>query len=59
MWQQLAERVSIEINLAAARQRAQADAPFSPAWDAAMAWVEDLERALWRLDHAELRSGHL
>ena len=59
MWQQLAERVAIEIDLVTARRRAQADTPFSPAWDAAMTWVEDLERELWRLDHAEVPSGRL
>jgi hypothetical protein len=52
----LTERVVTEIDLAAARRRAQVDAPFSPAWDADMARVEDLERALWRLDHAEASS---
>ena len=49
----LAERVIAEIDLAAARRRAQLDAPFSPAWDADMARVEDLERALWGIDHAD------
>ena len=50
-----AERVVIEIQLAEAHQRAQADTPFSPTWDAAMARVEDLERTLWRIDHPDPR----
>jgi hypothetical protein len=48
---ELADRVIAEIDLAEARRRAQGDAPFSPAWDADMARVEDLERALWRIEH--------
>lgn len=52
MWN-LAERVITEIDLAAARRRAQLDAPFSPAWDADMARVEDLERVLWGIEHAD------
>ena len=54
MWQlELAERVITEIDLAAAWRRAKVDPPFSPAWDADMARVEDLERALWRIEHAD------
>jgi len=56
MWQ-LPERVAIELDLVTARRRAEADVPSSPAWDAAMAWVEDLERALRRLDHANPSPG--
>jgi hypothetical protein len=59
MWQQLAERVAIEVDLVRARRRAQAYTPFSPAWDAAMNRVEDLERELWSFDHAEVPSGRL
>jgi hypothetical protein len=33
-----------DARLAAARRRADDLQPFSPAWDAAMSWVEDLER---------------
>ena len=40
------DRFAIESDLTAARRRAQADAPGSPAWDAAMAWIDDLEREL-------------
>jgi hypothetical protein len=36
----------IERRLASARERAAALQPYSPAWDAAMAGVEDLEREL-------------
>jgi hypothetical protein len=50
MWN-LAEQVAAELDLAAARRRAQLQVPFSPPWDAAMAQVEDLERALWRIEH--------
>lgn len=49
----LTKRINTEIDLAAARRRVRVDAPFSPAWDADMARVEDLERALWRLEPAE------
>ncbi len=35
--------------LSAARRRANDLSPYSPAWDAAMAGVEDLERQLWGL----------
>ncbi len=38
--------------LRAARQRVMELQPFSPAWDAAMARVEDLERLIWRQDLA-------
>jgi hypothetical protein len=41
------EPATIEARLAAARDRADALQRFSPAWDAAMAGVEDLERELW------------
>lgn len=43
--------MNVEGDLDIARRRAWALKPFSPAWGAAMAIVEDLERALWRLDH--------
>jgi hypothetical protein len=49
----LTKRINTEIDLAAARRRVRVDVPFSPAWDADMARVEDLERALWRLEPAE------
>jgi hypothetical protein len=39
-------RVLLEFELTAARRRAAAFRPFSPAWDAAMAMVEELERKL-------------
>lgn len=32
-----------------ARRRVAAARPFSPAWDAAMAQLEDVEREVWRL----------
>jgi hypothetical protein len=40
----------LEAELSAARLRALALVPFSPAWDAAMGAIEDLERVLWRLE---------
>lgn len=51
MWSPASDHDTIETDLAVARRRARALAPFSPAWDAAMTLVEDLERDLWRLDH--------
>ncbi len=50
MWQQIVDRVVIESDLVAARRRARDLMPFSPAWDAAIALTEDLERAMWRLE---------
>ena len=35
--------------LRAARRRARDLSPYSPAWDAAMAGVDDLEQQLWSL----------
>lgn len=51
MWFTVSDRTSVANDLAAARRRAWALTPYSPSWDAAMAVVEDLERALWQLDH--------
>lgn len=42
----LGEPDPLEAQLAAARARAATLQPYSPAWDAAMAGVEDLERDL-------------
>ena len=56
VWSALVDRMSIEADLHLARRRASALMPYSPAWDAAMAIVEDLERALWRRDHPALAS---
>jgi hypothetical protein len=42
--QQSRETETTETRLALARRRADDLQPFSPAWDAAMSWVEDLER---------------
>jgi hypothetical protein len=39
-------------HLTAARLRAGELQPFSPAWDAAMTRVEDLERQLWSHTHS-------
>ena len=50
---QIAERVDralILASIATAARRVSAEPPFSPSWDAAMAALEDAERALWRLD---------
>lgn len=50
MGSQTADRRQLERRVSAARLRALALPPYSPAWDAAMGDIEDLERALWRLD---------
>jgi len=50
MWPPNVARVAIERDLSVARRRARHLTPLSPAWDAAMALVEDLERALFGLD---------
>lgn len=52
---ELAARVITQLDLAIARRRARVDAPFSPAWDADMARLEDLERALWRSENTRVR----
>jgi hypothetical protein len=44
------ERMSVDHALMVARRRAEARVPFSPAWDAAMGLVEDLEREAFQLD---------
>jgi hypothetical protein len=54
MWLQMVDRITIEADLHLARRRAWALTPYSPAWDATMAIVEDLERSLWRLEHPAL-----
>lgn len=41
--QRAPENERILIRLAAARRMVRGLQPYSPAWDAAMAWVEDLE----------------
>ena len=50
MWSTIVDRNIVQSDLDVARRRAWALTPFSPAWDAAMAIVEDLERALWLLE---------
>lgn len=50
MWHRGVERLATEHDLEAARGRMRRLTPFSPAWDAAMASVEDLERQLWLTD---------
>ena len=50
MWQQLVDRIAIESDLTTAWRRARELTPFSPAWDAAMGGIEELERELWLLD---------
>ena len=46
-------RLNLELELFSARRRADEYLPYTPAWDAAIAEVEDLERALWRMDHGQ------
>jgi hypothetical protein len=46
-------RADVERALAAAQRRARDLVPYSPAWDALMGYVEELERSLWRLDVGE------
>ena len=41
--QRAPEIEKVLLRLAAARQMVRGLQPFSPAWDAAMAWVDDLE----------------
>ncbi len=50
MWPQDTDQVVIETDLRIARRRARDLTPFSPAWDAAMALIEDLERGLFGLE---------
>ena len=45
-------RMVVEFDLRVARRRAAEYLPYSPAWDAAMARIEDLERMLWLLERA-------
>jgi hypothetical protein len=56
MSQILVDRLAIESDLATARRRAEGDMPGSPAWDAAMEWVDDLERALTELSATDQRA---
>lgn len=51
------ERKLIERQLATAVRVAEGLMPFSPAWDAAMANVEDLERQLWRRQAEEAEAA--
>ncbi len=50
MWPRDIDRVAIETDLRIARRRARDLTRFGPAWDASMALIEDLERALFGLD---------
>lgn len=43
-------RLAIELDLFSARRRAAQYRPFTPAWDAAITEVEDLEREVWHRD---------
>ena len=55
----LIDRARLDRELIIARQRSLTLVPFSPASDAAMGQVEDLERALWRLDRLDLGQERL
>jgi hypothetical protein len=46
------DRARLEREVSVARLRVLVLVPFTPAWDAAMGRVEDLERELWHLDGA-------
>ena len=46
MTQLLLDRFALESDLTMALSRVDGDTPGSPAWDAAMEWVDDLERML-------------
>jgi hypothetical protein len=48
----LDQRIRTAFDLSLARLQAADSEPFSLAWDAAMARVEDLERETWRLRQA-------
>ena len=41
------QALSIDKAIADAKRAVEREAPFSPAWDAAMAVLEDAERAQW------------
>ena len=47
-------RVSADYALLLAKRRADRQVPFSPAWDAAMAAVDECEREAYRVDQIEL-----
>ena len=49
MYRHRVERLSLDLDLMIARRRADACMPGSPAWDAAMGLVEELEEAVGRL----------
>ena len=49
------EQIMVERKLSDAWFRANDLVPFSPAWDAAMSEVEDLERELWRVQSSLAR----
>jgi hypothetical protein len=38
----------LQQQLLLARRRVEAERPYSPSWDAAMANLEDVEREIWR-----------
>ena len=47
-------RVSADYALLLAKRRADRQVPFSPAWDAAMAAVDECERDAYRVDQIEV-----
>jgi hypothetical protein len=49
------QRIVAERKRSDAWFRANDQVPFSPAWDAAMADVEDIERELWRRGESRTR----
>jgi hypothetical protein len=50
------QRLRIHLALPIARRRVSRSVPLSPAWDAAIGRLEDLERERWRLDHPEAQT---
>jgi hypothetical protein len=51
------DRRELERAVTTVRRRAADLVPFSPSWDAVMAEVEELERALWQLERGDPQSG--
>jgi hypothetical protein len=51
MKQFFSNALAVDKAIADAKRAVDREAPFSPAWDAAMAVLEDAERARWELDN--------
>jgi hypothetical protein len=51
MQQPFPNALAIDKSIADAKRAVDREPPFSPAWDAAMAVLEDAERARWQLEN--------